>query len=56
MFDGMDAADIKALLPETSRYLEQAVDVPLSSTLSVADCDQLITVVRKVAADSPKAR
>src|SRR5258708_22854467 len=51
MFDDMDAAEIKALLPETTRYLEQTVTVPLSSSLSAADCDQLITAVRKVAGD-----
>src|SRR6185437_7078028 len=50
MFDGMDAAGIKALLPNTSRYLEQSVDIPLSSTLCEQDCDQLVQAVRKVAA------
>jgi dTDP-4-amino-4,6-dideoxygalactose transaminase len=50
MFGGMDAADIKALLPNTSRYLEQAVDIPLSSTLCEQDCDHLVQATRKVAA------
>ena len=50
MFGGMDAAAIRALLPNTSRYLQQAVDIPLSSTLSARDCDQLVQAVRKVAA------
>lgn len=50
MFGGMDVPDIKALLPNTSRYLEQAVDIPLSSTLCEQDCDQLVRAVRKVAA------
>ncbi len=50
MFEGMNTEQIKALLPDTSRYLEQAVDIPLSSTLSPADCDELIAAVRKVAA------
>jgi dTDP-4-amino-4,6-dideoxygalactose transaminase len=49
LFAGLDVAAIKALLPRTSRYLEQAVDVPLSSTLSALDCDQLVAAVRKVA-------
>jgi dTDP-4-amino-4,6-dideoxygalactose transaminase len=49
MFPGMEVASIKALLPDTTRYLQQAVDVPLSSTLSAADCDQLVRAVRKVA-------
>ena len=50
MFGCMDTADIKALLPNTSRYLEQAVDIPLSSTLCEQDCDHLVRAVRKVAA------
>jgi dTDP-4-amino-4,6-dideoxygalactose transaminase len=50
MFGRMDTADIKALLPNTSRYLEQAVDIPLSSTLCEQDCDHLVRAVRKVAA------
>lgn len=50
LFDGLDTARIKALLPATTCFLEQAVDVPLSSTLSLSDCDELITAVRKVAA------
>lgn len=56
MFGDMDVAEIRALLPETSRYLEQAVDIPLSSTLLTADCDQLIAAVRKVADDVARAR
>jgi dTDP-4-amino-4,6-dideoxygalactose transaminase len=47
-----DVARIRSGLPNTSRYLEQAVDIPLSSTLAVQDCDQLVTAVRKVAAAS----
>ncbi|HYW23779.1 MAG TPA: aminotransferase class I/II-fold pyridoxal phosphate-dependent enzyme [Terriglobales bacterium] len=50
LFDGADVAAIKALLPNSTRYLEQTVDVPLSSTLSRTDCDQLVEAVRKVAA------
>jgi dTDP-4-amino-4,6-dideoxygalactose transaminase len=50
MYGGADVAEIKALLPSTSRYLEQAVDIPLSSSLCGEDCDQLIAAVRKVAA------
>jgi dTDP-4-amino-4,6-dideoxygalactose transaminase len=52
MYGGADVADIKALLPNTSRYLEQAVDIPLSSSLCGEDCDQLVAAVRKVAAAS----
>ncbi|MFI6602431.1 DegT/DnrJ/EryC1/StrS family aminotransferase [Nonomuraea sp. NPDC050536] len=50
LFGAMDRAAIQALLPRTTRYLRQAVDVPLSSCLSVEDCDHLIEAVRKVAA------
>lgn len=49
MFDTDDVAEIKAQLPATTRYLQEAVDIPLSSTLSQEDCDQLIMAVRKVA-------
>jgi dTDP-4-amino-4,6-dideoxygalactose transaminase len=49
MYDGADVGAIKARLPNATRYLEQAVDVPLSSTLSPRDCDHLVQAVRKVA-------
>jgi dTDP-4-amino-4,6-dideoxygalactose transaminase len=52
MFESADVGAIKAQLPNTSRHLDQAVDIPLSSTLSAADCDQLVQAVRKVAAAS----
>src|ERR1700722_1839788 len=51
LFGGMDVATIKDLLPRSSRYLEQAVDIPLSSTLSPRDCAELVRAVRKVAAE-----
>lgn len=50
LFETDDVAAIKARLPRTAGYLEQVVDVPLSSTLSLTDCDQLVRAVRKVAA------
>lgn len=50
LFGGQDVATIKAMLPDTTRYLQQAVDVPLSSCLSRQDCDHLVTAVRKVVA------
>ena len=50
LFGRQDVAAIKAMLPNTTRYLEQAVDVPLSSCLSRQDCDHLVTAVRKVVA------
>jgi dTDP-4-amino-4,6-dideoxygalactose transaminase len=49
LFDTDDVAKIQALLPNTTRYLQEAVDIPLSSTLSMADCDQLIEAVGRVA-------
>lgn len=48
LFPGQSLAEIKDQLPNSSRYLEQTVDVPLSSTLSEADCDDLVAAVRKV--------
>jgi dTDP-4-amino-4,6-dideoxygalactose transaminase len=53
MYGSQDVVQIKALLPNTSHYLEQAVDIPLSSTLTEQDCDQLVTAVHKVAAAKP---
>jgi len=50
LFGRQDVAQIKAMLPNTARYMEQAVDIPLSSCLSRRDCDHLVTAVRKVAA------
>jgi hypothetical protein len=52
MLGAEDVAATKALLANTTRYLEQAVDIPLSSTLSVEDCDHLVEAVRKVAGAS----
>jgi dTDP-4-amino-4,6-dideoxygalactose transaminase len=52
LYGTTDVPQIKALLPGTARYLEQAVDIPLSSTLCAGDCDQLLTAIRKVAAAS----
>jgi dTDP-4-amino-4,6-dideoxygalactose transaminase len=49
LFDSSDVAQIQAQLPVTARYLRESVDVALSSTLSPADCDQLVTAVRRVA-------
>jgi dTDP-4-amino-4,6-dideoxygalactose transaminase len=56
LFGAKEVSAIKALLPNTARYLEQAVDIPLSSTLSVQDCDQLVEAVRKVAAAIQRRR
>jgi dTDP-4-amino-4,6-dideoxygalactose transaminase len=49
LFGDRAVAEIQALLPTTTRHLQDAVDVPLSSTLELSDCDQLIEAVRRVA-------
>ncbi|MGV9329660.1 DegT/DnrJ/EryC1/StrS family aminotransferase [Streptosporangium sandarakinum] len=49
MFGGLTAEQVRALLPATTRHLREAVDVPLSSSLSPDDCGQLVRAVRKVA-------
>jgi dTDP-4-amino-4,6-dideoxygalactose transaminase len=49
LFGDRDVPQIQALLPTTTRHLRDAVDVPLSSTLELTDCDQLIEAVRRVA-------
>jgi dTDP-4-amino-4,6-dideoxygalactose transaminase len=50
LYGDRDVSTVQAQLPATTRYLRDAVDVPLSSTLELLDCDQLITAVRRVAA------
>jgi dTDP-4-amino-4,6-dideoxygalactose transaminase len=50
---GADAAAAKAVCPAAARYIGEAVDVPLSANLTPADCDQLVTAVRKVIAVLP---
>ncbi|HEX8768121.1 MAG TPA: aminotransferase class I/II-fold pyridoxal phosphate-dependent enzyme [Jatrophihabitans sp.] len=49
LFPGAKVEEIQAQLPVTTGYLQDAVDVPLSSTLTPEDCDHLITAVRKIA-------
>jgi dTDP-4-amino-4,6-dideoxygalactose transaminase len=50
LFPGRTIDSVKALLPSTVRYMEEAVDVPLSSTLSRDDCGDLVTAIGKIAA------
>ncbi|MEU5722339.1 aminotransferase class I/II-fold pyridoxal phosphate-dependent enzyme [Micromonospora sp. NPDC047738] len=50
LYGGADPADVRALLPCTARLLAETVDVPLSSNLTLDDCDDLVRAVRKVAA------
>ncbi len=49
LFDAAEIADIQAELPATTRYLQEAVNVPLSSSLELSDCDHLIAAVRRIA-------
>lgn len=49
LFPGLDVDGIQAQLPFTTGYLQDSVDVALSSTLSTQDCDDLITAVRRIA-------
>jgi len=49
LFWAAPVSEIQARLPLTTGYLRDAVDVPLSSTLTTEDCDQLITAVRRIA-------
>ena len=53
LYDTADLSAIQGQLPATTRYLCDAVDVPLSSSLELPDCDDLITAVRRVAAALP---
>ncbi len=50
LYDTADPGQIRAMLPRTARLLTETVDVPLSSNLTLDDCDDLIRAVRKVAA------
>jgi dTDP-4-amino-4,6-dideoxygalactose transaminase len=56
MFAVKEVAAIQALLPDTTRHLQQAVDIPLSSVLSVRDCDHLVAAVRRVASAMGRGR
>ncbi len=56
LFGTADVPATQALLPHTTRYLRQAVDVPLSSCLTPRDCDHLVAAVRKVAAAAGESR
>ena len=49
LFPGAEVAEVQAQLPVTTGYLQDAVDVALSSTLSPEDCQHLVTAVRRIA-------
>ncbi len=46
---GDDPMAAKAAYPATTRYVAEAIDVPLSANLSLEDCDELVAAIRKVA-------
>jgi dTDP-4-amino-4,6-dideoxygalactose transaminase len=46
---GPDSERARARLPQTARYVGEAIDIPLSANLTAADCDDLVTAVVKVA-------
>lgn len=48
LFPGQSQTEVMRLLPRTSSYLRQAIDIPLSPTLTRDDCDDLIAAVHKV--------
>jgi dTDP-4-amino-4,6-dideoxygalactose transaminase len=54
LFGTASVAEIQDRLPATTGYLCDAVDVALSSTLSSADCDHLITAVRRIVQAMPR--
>lgn len=45
---GPDPDAARAALPQTARYVGEAIDIPLSANLGLDDCDDLVTAVRKV--------
>jgi dTDP-4-amino-4,6-dideoxygalactose transaminase len=49
-----DPAAAKRALPRSARFLEQAVDIPLSANLTHADCADVVRAVRKVIAGLPR--
>jgi dTDP-4-amino-4,6-dideoxygalactose transaminase len=48
LFKGMRQSEIKQLLPNTVEHLSHAVDIPMSPTLTRADCNDLIQAIRTV--------
>jgi dTDP-4-amino-4,6-dideoxygalactose transaminase len=48
LFHGKPKAEVMKMLPNTSSYLRQSIDIPLSPTLTKDDCDDLIAAVHKV--------
>jgi len=48
LFKGMTPSELRELLPRTSQHLSHAIDIPMSPTLTRADCDDLLLAIRKV--------
>jgi dTDP-4-amino-4,6-dideoxygalactose transaminase len=48
LFKGLTPSELGELLPRTAQYLSHAIDIPMSPTLTRADCDDLILAIRKV--------
>jgi dTDP-4-amino-4,6-dideoxygalactose transaminase len=48
-----DPARAKLALPRSAAFLEQAVDIPLSTNLTLDDCADVVRAVRKVIAGLP---
>jgi dTDP-4-amino-4,6-dideoxygalactose transaminase len=48
LFRGKSPSEIRELLPATAQHLSHAVDIPMSPTLTRADCDDLVRAIRKV--------
>jgi len=56
LFKGMSPSEIRELLPNTTQHLSHAIDIPMSPTLTRADCDDLIMAIRKVLSRRTSAR
>jgi dTDP-4-amino-4,6-dideoxygalactose transaminase len=48
LFKGMTPSELSELLPRTVQHLSHAIDIPMSPTLTRADCDDLLLAIRKV--------
>lgn len=48
VFKGKTPAELRELLPRTAQHLSHAIDIPMSPTLTRADCDDLLLAIRKV--------
>ncbi|MBI4170297.1 MAG: DegT/DnrJ/EryC1/StrS aminotransferase, partial [Candidatus Aenigmarchaeota archaeon] len=48
LFNNITIEERKSLLPKTSHYLENVIDIPLSPTLEKNDLDDLILSIKKI--------